>query len=177
MATFSSSFRELLRKMYLPVYMHLTHFNLERISHQIYHSRTMKSLLFVSLITLCFFLSAVVAIDHRQSVYDVGAVTTPSEEEGQRPSHARTRRALASSSSFNSHDDKEAVDPFNNYMVLAENEDALIRALGSKYGSIKPPTYKPKPGKGVSHLDNALEQLFRNVVACIPISSVVLYRL
>jgi hypothetical protein len=41
------------------------------------------------------------------------------------------------------------VDPFSNTVVLAENEDALLRALGDKYGSI------PYEGKGVSR--NILE--------------------
>jgi uncharacterized protein YpmS len=113
----------------------------------------MRSLLFILLSTLCLFLTVVVALDHRQSVYDVAAATTPSKEEERQSRRTRTRRVLASSSTSSiNHDEKEAVDPLNNYMVLAENEDALVRALGAQYGSIESPaTYQPKPGKGVSH--------------------------
>jgi hypothetical protein len=65
----------------------------------------------------------------RRSVFDV------SESKEEAPPR-RTRHVLAAAMAD--------VDPFSNTVVLAENEHALLRALGDKYGSI------PYEGKGVS---------------------------
>jgi hypothetical protein len=111
--------------------------------------------LLLLLCALLFVQSFVTAVDHRQAVYDVVASNVESSSskanQEEEPQHAANRRkrvrrtiAVDASSPIVT---EEAVDPFNNYMVLAENEDALVRALNAKtYGSVPP----PKSYSGVS---------------------------
>ena len=112
-------------------------------------------LLQLGICALFFFQSSVTALEHRQAVYDVvdatsvestSATNANQKEEPQHAAsrHARVRRTVAVEASSPITD--EVVDPFNNYMVLAENEDALLRALNDKTYSVPP----PKSHSGVS---------------------------
>ena len=106
----------------------------------------MKFLLCAALLVL----SCVTALDHRQAIYDVVDTNVESSSteanQGKEPQHAANRRkrvrrtAAVDASSPNT---DEVIDPFNNYMVLAENEDALLRALNDKVYSVPPPKSKP----------------------------------
>jgi hypothetical protein len=100
---------------------------------------------------LCLLLSAVTAVDHRQAVYDVAASTNdvsgstvndqePQAQQQQTNRRTRMRHTVESSSSSSSSSSTKdvAVDPFNDYMVLAENEDALVRALSYTASSLPP---------------------------------------
>ena len=84
--------------------------------------------------------------------HDTSVVDTDVDHTIHRRATTRTRQALASiqSSSTTSRScDSNPFDLFNDESILAENEDALVRALGSKYSSL--PTHKPT-GKGVSDI-------------------------
>lgn len=90
--------------------------------------------------------SFVAAADHH-ALYDIvdandeSTSTKPKEEEESQNSvtrRKRVRRTVAIDKSSSN----EVIDPFNNYMALAENEDALLRALNEKVYSVPP----PKPG-------------------------------
>ena len=119
----------------------------------------MKFLL--SLISALFFvLSFVAAADH-QTLYDIvdaqndeSASTKPKADAEESQNAAATRRkrvrrtvAVVDKSSSSSN---EVIDPFDNYMVLAENEDVLLRELNKKVYSVPPPKPPPKSKPGVS---------------------------
>lgn len=91
------------------------------------------------LCALCFVPSQGVAVDIESTA---AASTTAAKEESQHATptrRSRVRQTVAVDASSPLVVKSEVVDPFNNYMVLAENEDALLRALKDKVSSVPPP--------------------------------------
>ena len=91
------------------------------------------------LCALCFVPSQGVAVDIESTA---AASTTATKEESQHATptrRSRVRQTVAVDASSPLVVKSEVVDPFNNYMVLAENEDALLRALKDKVSSVPPP--------------------------------------
>jgi hypothetical protein len=106
----------------------------------------MKFLL--SLIYALVYVQSLVAAAEHQALYDIvdttdeSTSTKPKEEEESLNSvtrRKRVRRTVAVDKSSTN----EVIDPLNNYMVLAENENALLRALNYKVYSVPPPKSKP----------------------------------
>ena len=113
-------------------------------------------LLFSLICTLLFVLSIVTAADDHAALTDVVASTNANANREEEPpqQHAtanrrkRVRRTVAVDATSTTPTTNEVVDPFSNYMVLAESEDALLRALNDKAYSVPPP--KSKPGVSTS---------------------------
>lgn len=73
---------------------------------------------------------------------DIESTASSTKEESQHATltrRSRVRQTVAVDASSPVVVKSEVVDPFNNYMVLAENEDALLRALKDKVDSVPPP--------------------------------------
>jgi hypothetical protein len=94
--------------------------------------------------SLLFVLSIVTALDVVDTNIESSVGMVNGEEEAPQVTnpHKRMRRTITAVDASSPIRD-EVIDPFNNYMLLAENEDALLRALKDKTSSIPPPKSKP----------------------------------